>query len=136
MKKLILLFLIIEGVVFTVTYHSLAQVNNAGLPNQNPTPPAAAKGDKNKSDQIIEKLPAWMIELPLAKSKTEKKYDVNRDGRLQKYETKIYLRDVLDTVDEKGGYTLDSDVLKEYDKNKDGFISRLEAIEIKNQVRK
>ena len=80
-------------------------------------------------------VPEWMIEEPKVTNKIEDAYDVNRDGKLQSAEVKILLRDVLDQVKEKGGFTLNMGVLKEYDKNKDGFISRLEAEEIIKDVR-
>jgi len=80
-------------------------------------------------------LPAWYTSPPLTKNKIEQKYDTNRDGKLQTAETTIFLRDVLDIIAEKGGYTIDSDILKPYDKNKDGVISRKEATTLQEQVR-
>ena len=80
-------------------------------------------------------LAQWMIELPLVKNDYEKKYDSNRDGKLQTAEVKIFLRDIIDVIDNKGGFTVNSDILKEYDKNKDGLISREEGKLIKEHVR-
>ena len=80
-------------------------------------------------------LPNWMKIEPKASSRVEQAYDVNRDGKLQTAEVKVYLREVLDVIDEKGGYTIDSNILKEYDKNKDGVISRYEAEDLGEFVR-
>lgn len=80
-------------------------------------------------------LPKWMKVEPKVSSKVERAYDVNRDGKLQTAEVKIFLREVLADIDEKGGYTVDSDILKEYDKNRDGVISRYEADELGTFVR-
>ena len=80
-------------------------------------------------------LPKWMKVEPKVSSKTEKAYDVNRDGKLQTAEVKVYLREVLNTIDDKGGYAIDSNILKEYDKNKDGVISRYEAEDLGEFVR-
>ena len=79
--------------------------------------------------------PKWMIADPVVKTEIEKRYDINRDGKLQLAEVKIYLRDTLDVIDEKGGLTINSEILKEYDRNKDGVISKYESTKIKELVR-
>lgn len=75
-------------------------------------------------------LPLWMKVIPRVKNRTERKYDVNRDGKLQTAEVKIFLRDVIEIIEAKGGHTINSDILKEYDKNRDGVISRFELKEV------
>ncbi len=79
--------------------------------------------------------PEWLIIPPRVKNSTERRYDVNRDGRLQSAEVKVYLRNVLDQINRNGGMLIDSDVLSEYDKNRDGIIDREEAQEIRKLVR-
>ena len=79
--------------------------------------------------------PKWMIAEPVVKTEMERRYDINRDGKLQLAEVKIYLRDTLDVINEKGGITINSEILKEYDKNKDGVISKYESTKIKDLVR-
>lgn len=81
-----------------------------------------------------ESLPLWMQKLPPVNNRTERRYDINRDGYLQTAEVKIMLRDVIETVEEKGGAEVISDILKEYDKNRDGVINRYELAEIKRDV--
>ena len=60
----------------------------------------------------------------------EKHYDINKDGYLQIPEVKIFLRTVIAEANEKGGYMIDSDILKEYDKNRDSYITKSEALEM------
>jgi len=94
-----------------------------------------AAGNAAAGDQAQPAIPGWVTSAPIVKSKIEQKYDTNRDGKLQTAEVTIFLRDVLDIIEEKGGYTIDSDILKPYDKNKDGVISRKEATTLQEQVR-
>ena len=102
--------------------------------NKNKTPKAAQQAKEQKPPEEDTR-PKWMITEPVVKTETEKKYDINRDGKLQLAEVKIYLRDTLDVINEKGGITINSEILKEYDKNKDGVISKYESIKIKDLVR-
>jgi hypothetical protein len=88
----------------------------------------------NKSAASEKQLPAWMKILPPAKSKEEVRYDVNRDGQLQSAEVKILLRDIVDMVEKKGGVKIESEVLKEYDQDKNGLIDRKEIEHIRNDV--
>ena len=54
---------------------------------------------------------------------------------MQTSETKIFLRDVLAEIADKGSANVaDSALLKAYDKNKDGIISKLEVDEIKKDL--
>jgi len=95
------------------------------------------KASRENAETVLDnkELPQWMKVEPKAKTKIEKMYDVNRDGKLQTAEVKVYLREVLNQIDDKGGYTIDSDILKEYDQNKDGVISRYEAEAVGEFVR-
>lgn len=102
---------------------------------QGPPPKAATGTSKPAPASAAEvKLPAWMKTPPKVNTKTEALYDTNRDGKLQTAEVKILLRDVVSTVEAKGGYPVDADVLKEYDKNRDAVINRYELIEIKKDA--
>lgn len=79
-------------------------------------------------------VPAWVKQSPRVTTADERRYDINRDGLLQTAEVKIYLRDVIDGVVQKGGFTVNSDILKEYDKNKDGVINSYELADIRKDV--
>ena len=81
-----------------------------------------------------EDVPEWIKETPAVTNQVEQRYDSNRDGKLQSFEVRIFLRDVLDTIDAKGGYTVNSDILKEYDINRDGIISVTEAKKIREDI--
>lgn len=80
-------------------------------------------------------MPAWRKTMPKVTTKAEQPYDVNNDGKLQPAEVKIFLRDILDEIDKKGGILISSPVLKEYDTSGDSIISRYEAEKIKQDVR-
>ncbi len=86
-------------------------------------------------EQDDKDMPGWMKEMPRAKDKLEKEYDVNRDGYLQTAEVKILLRDVIQEVNDRGGVEVTSDILKEYDKNRDGLINKFELDKIKSDSR-
>ncbi len=77
----------------------------------------------------------WAKDLPKVISKSEKRYDINRDEILQTSETKIFLRDVIAEVAAKSSFNVaDSALLKAYDKNKDGIISNIEIDAIKKDL--
>jgi len=88
--------------------------------------------NRNRSGvQAQRPLPSWARELPKVRYRSEKRYDVNRDGILQTAETKVYLQDVINEIDRKGGYRVDSGILQAYDKNNDGVISKAEVDDIR-----
>lgn len=78
--------------------------------------------------------PAWTREWPEVKNQDEDRYDINRDGKLQTAEVKIYLRDVITEVMDKGSFNVNSNVVRAYDKNKDGVISKYEVEQIRQDV--
>jgi len=85
-----------------------------------------------------ESLAGWMKKLPVITWRDNRKlrrYDINRDNKLQTAEVKVYLRDVMEKIQAKGGYTIDSTILKEYDRNRDGVVSRYEARKITEHLR-
>ncbi len=79
-------------------------------------------------------LPLWMREEPIIKTRAEKRYDVNRDGKFQPAESKVYLRRVIKTVEKGGKIVSRSDILEEYDTNGDGVISLVEVKEVREDV--
>ena len=101
-----------------------------------PAAPARPPAPAAPAAPAVDTRPMWMRQAQSAATATEKRYDLNRDGVLQTAEAKIFLRDVIQVVDSKGGYTVDSDLLREYDKNRDGLISRTEIIDVKADVNK
>ena len=145
MKK----FILSISVVFTFMLIGDAQAglinynrrNNTGTPTgggyRRAAPaakPAAPAPVKPVAAAPAATIPLWMQTPPQVKTAIERVYDVNRDGKLQPAEVKIYLRSVIETVDAKGGLTVNSDILKEYDKNKDGLISRIEVLDLKRDA--
>jgi len=72
---------------------------------------------------------------PMVNNSTERRYDANRDGRLQTSEMKRFLADVLLQVQRSGRYVIDSDLLKKYDANGDGIIGRYELNSLREDSR-
>lgn len=120
MKKIPFLFFVIALAVGSAVY-AQSQAKDKSSDAKEPKPPAPTA--------------FWAKELPKVTSKIEKRYDINRDEILQTSETKIFLRDVLAEIASKNSFNVsDSVLLKAYDKNKDGIISKLEVDEIKKDI--
>lgn len=130
MNKIILTITIGVVIIFLILGHC-----HAGLIDYRRLQQNAEQQQAEDPDAPQPTIPSWVTTTPMVKSKTEQKYDTNRDGKLQTAETTIFLRDVLDIIDDKGGYPIDSDILKPYDKNKDGIINRFEAKVLSGEVR-
>lgn len=79
-------------------------------------------------------LPGWMKKIPLVKNRYERRYDVNRDGKLQTAEVKVLLRDVVRLVEKKGGALIRSDILLEYDESNSGIIELDELDKLKEDA--
>ncbi|MFP4472777.1 MAG: hypothetical protein ACLFPX_02760 [Candidatus Omnitrophota bacterium] len=91
---------------------------------------------KGRSDveEGEETLPEWVRELPRVINDLERRYDVNRDGLLQTAEVKVFLRDVIDEVSRRNRIEIETDILKEYDKNNDRMIELFELERIRKDV--
>jgi hypothetical protein len=138
MKKLILSLAVYAACLLTFVYQAQAGLINYERRNKS-TPAAARKTGAYPSRPtaaapVEVPMAAWLKTPPGVKNAAEKAYDVNRDGKLQSAEVKIYLRDVIKVIESKGGFTINSDVLKEYDKNRDGVISRFELPDLKRDT--
>ncbi len=95
----------------------------------------SSEGKKTKDEKPAVPTPFWVKDLPKVTGKREKRYDINRDEILQTSETKIFLRDVVAEIVDKGSANVfDSALLKAYDKNKDGIINKFEVEEIKQDL--
>lgn len=125
------------AVILIVASHSFAQLINYDRLNkaraQKGLAPIPVPGKTTDVSQPPE--PFWAKGDTKVTTKEEQAYDVNNDGKLQKAEVKIFLRDNLDEIDKKGGVTVSSPILKAYDKSGDGIVSRLEAEKIRQEVR-
>lgn len=84
--------------------------------------PAAEKPNKNVSGD------------PLVTNRVERLYDLNRDGYLQSEEVNDFYKDVVSSVENKGSFRVSSELLRNFDANQDGRISRYEVGEITNQI--
>lgn len=133
MKRFILSLSVCAACLLMSIFDAQAGLINYGRRN-NPGAPAPARGGAQAKAVAPAAVPAWMKTPPGVKNAAEKVYDVNRDGKLQPAEVKIYLRSVIETIESKGGFTINSDVLREYDKNRDGVISRYELPDLKRDA--
>ncbi|MFA6379460.1 MAG: hypothetical protein WCX16_06770 [Candidatus Omnitrophota bacterium] len=85
--------------------------------------------------QLSQDLPQWMQVEPVVKADEEKKYDANKDGVFQPVETKVYLRRTYQEIQNGTAKNVStSELLKQYDKNQDGIVSKLEAEKIKKDA--
>ncbi|OGX08184.1 MAG: hypothetical protein A2Z88_03325 [Omnitrophica WOR_2 bacterium GWA2_47_8] len=131
---------ILATVTFFLLIFFIAETCHAGLinyqrRNRRGGAPAPAGGKASPAAAPVQKTMAkWMQILPSVTNQNEQRYDVNNDGKLQTAEVKTYLRDVLNVIDSKGGFTVNSEILKEYDKNKDGLVTREEARLLREHV--
>jgi hypothetical protein len=87
------------------------------------------------SEETEESIPSWAKELPQPQNTEERRYDTNRDGQLQSAEVKVYLRDIIVRVEARGYISVTTDLLREYDKNKDGAINKNEIELMKEHVK-
>ena len=97
------------------------------------TPSTAASStalSMNSDKSASSAMPAWMKTPPRVKTLDEKKFDANKDGILQATETSMMLKDAISMINSKGSVSASSDILKPYDSNGDGTISRYEALSI------
>ena len=131
MKKVILFLAVLLMTAWVITPSHAQLINHKRRAEQAAGGAATKPGAK---DAAVPAAPSWMQNAPRVTSKDEEKYDINRDGILQSAEVKILLRDIIQTVDAKGGMTITSGVAKLYDKNSDGLINRYEVADIKTDV--
>ncbi len=106
-----------------------AQLINYGRRNQ------IVDGNPEPAKVNDETIPKWAKELPKVVNSSERRYDINRDGLLQSAEVKVMLRDVMEAVETKGSVAVYSDILKDYDKNKDRYITPAELDKIREDTR-
>lgn len=72
---------------------------------------------------------------PKVSTRIERIYDMDRDGNLQEDEILEFFSDVVDSVKKKGRFLVSSDLLKSFDTNSDGKISRYESLAIKKLLK-
>lgn len=87
----------------------------------------------NMSDE--DAIPQWAKELPEPQNAEEESFDINRDGKLQSAEVKVYLRGIMKRVEARSYVNVTTDILREYDKNKDGVINVSELALMREHVK-
>ncbi|MDZ4242371.1 MAG: hypothetical protein U1D99_06055, partial [Candidatus Omnitrophota bacterium] len=98
MRKSFLLLVAGISVLFVFSEVAQAQLINynrrRGAGAARPAPAKPAPAAAASTDEAEKPAPFWAQTAPAVTNAVEKKYDVNRDGKLQPAEVKIYLRDV------------------------------------------
>ncbi len=125
MKKMPRIVFLVAMFAMLGTQVVSAQLINYGRRAGSPAP-------RNVNDETA---PKWAKELPKVVNSSERRYDINRDGLLQSAEVKVMLRDVIETVEERGSVIVYSDILKDYDANKDRYITPAELDKIREDVK-
>ena len=128
MKKMIRIGLWIAVLTVVMVQIASAQLINYGRRGQY----INGSTDSPKADDKM--VPQWAKEIPKVTNNSERRYDINRDGLLQSAEVKVMLRDVIETVEDRGSVVVYSDILKEYDKNKDRYITAVELDKIRQDA--
>ena len=136
MKKIIGLFSVLLIFTCVAAHVSYAQLVNYDrlrrrIKLKGGAPLGEVKTDEEQEDAVI---PKWVETWPWVTTRLERKYDINRDGKLQTAEVKIYLRDTVATIEKKGGIIINSDILLEYDINEDGVVSLKEIARLKKDA--
>lgn len=79
--------------------------------------------------------PVAPVVTPVAAQNEAYGMNENKMAHQPMMETNAFLKEVVATVNKNGFYKVNSDLLKKYDKNKDGMISRAEAKMIESTLR-
>lgn len=79
---------------------------------------------------------SWKTNPVKVQSYSEQRFDYDNDGYLDRTEAIAFLQDVVKQVKAKGLMALNSDILKEYDKNGDNLIDRTELKDISRDIGK
>lgn len=97
---------------------------NQDPPKRSPTDTQIQKNQSKSTQQAIR-----------VTNRSERMYDKNKDGWLQSDELAEYLTDVINTVQRKGDFQVNSDFLGQFDKDEDGHIGYYETINIREYLR-
>ena len=108
-----------------------APQNTANQTPSAPAPAAAAAYAMNENSAAQENAKGTFK----VNNRVEQIYDANKDEILQPEEVNAFLKDVVSAVDKKGSFSASSDVLKPWDKDGDGKISKAEVNAIEAAIR-
>ena len=133
MKRTIKLFSVFLMFTFVFVNASYSQLINHNRRKKGTGSGRVAASAKTPVKPV--EVPQWMRRAPRARNSQEKRYDKNRDGRLQSNEVKKFLADIIDVVESRGAVSVSSDILKIYDVNRDGVIRKSELSGIKADIK-
>ena len=83
--------------------------------------------DDNGEITAAERRAYWLKKKAVVNTKTEKKYDKDKDGYLTGEEAREMMKDMLRIVNTKGKAKVNTDIEREFDVNNDSVIDRKEA---------
>jgi len=137
MKKTFILLMAL--VMLTVVFVQAGQAQLINYNRRQKKPPAARAAKPAASTYAApapaKKMPLWMTTEPKVSNRYEKLYDTDRNGRLDDREAKELLADVVSDVNRRGQVRISTNILREYDINKDGKISSYEVSRIAFDLR-
>ena len=131
--------LLMALVMLTVVFAQAGQAQLINYNRRQKKPPAAQAASPAASTYATpvaaKKMPLWMTKEPKVANRYERLYDIDRSGTLSAAEAKELLGDVISDVNRRGQVRISSNILKEYDINKDGKISTYEVSRIAFDLR-
>ncbi|MCA9406343.1 MAG: hypothetical protein KC684_07395 [Candidatus Omnitrophica bacterium] len=74
--------------------------------------------------------PEFFMSAPKVTNRMEQLYDMNEDNILQSNELGVFLKDVVATIEKKGSFEAQSEILQLFDNNKDMKITKAESAQI------
>lgn len=134
MKKILINFIFLFCVL-SVTYSS-AQLINYERRNKAVSQPQEIKAvvvEAHPKKDYIEKKEAIKAKTIIQLNDAESIYDQDSNGKLDDNEKKNFFKSVILAIEEEGLFKVNSELLKEFDRNGDGEISRYEAYSLKKE---
>ncbi len=138
MKKKLTLVMAVIFLFFISVQSARAQLIDYSRRNRynNPGQNATTQDTRARTSAPTPKTESSAANVFEVQNRFEKKYDLNRDGKLQGEELKKLLSDVVKEVENDGRSVVMSDIVEAYDANGDGYISSYEVRRIMQEINK
>lgn len=137
---LITLFLIVESADAQMINYERRKKRQEKVINlraqTGPTTPTQTQtqNQATRHQSVRDEIARVMQSQPKVANRTERLYDSNRDGLLQEDEIKNFYSDVVSATERRGQFRISSELLRGFDSDEDGRISRLEASNIRTRI--
>ncbi|HQO58452.1 MAG TPA: EF-hand domain-containing protein [Candidatus Omnitrophota bacterium] len=138
MKKKLTLVMAVIFLFFISVQAAQAQLIDYSRRNRynNPGQNATNQNTRARTPAPAPKTASSAAKVFEVQNRFEKKYDLNRDGKLQGEELKKLFSDVVKEVENDGRSVVMSDIVEAYDANGDGYISSYEVRRIMQEINK